>query len=137
MVKLHCIGEILRCRRLFRCIQGGTDLKDGLDPVAACHGLGDIDNQVCQLDQFHQDLRHVVVQGYHSSLGNEPCLHPKGTGIHQPDDRKIDENVSHRVHECRDPPHIFLCSGQILVAGVKAADLLLLLAEGTNHPDTG
>ncbi len=61
----------------------------------------------------------------------------RSAGIHQPDDCKIDENVGHRVHERRDPPHILLCPGQILIAGVKAADLLLLLAEGTDHPDAG
>ena len=51
---------------------GGGCVEDGVDPGQAGQGPGQEDDQVGQLHQLHQDLRHVVDQGDDLPLGQVP-----------------------------------------------------------------
>ena len=57
------VGE--RQRAVLLC---GPDVEHRADAVAAGPGLGDGNNQIGHLNEFHQDLRHIVDQRYHLPL---------------------------------------------------------------------
>ena len=105
------------------------------ETVAAGNGLGQRDDQVCHFDQFHQDLRHIVIQGDHQALGEDAMLHLHRAHIHQNHHCQVDDHISHRVHQSGDAACGKLAGGEFLRLLFKALHLRVLLAEGTEHPD--
>ena len=52
-------------------------------PVPAGDGLGDGDDQVCHLDQLHQNLGHIIVEGNDQALGQHAAFHLQRAHMHQ------------------------------------------------------
>ncbi len=132
VAELHPVGRgflfILRVHGLAR-----GHFQHALDAVAAGHGLGDVDDQVGQLDQLHQNLGHVVIQRHHRALGDHARLHAEGAGVDQGQDGQVDDHIGDGVHQGRDAAHVLLRGGEFLIFAGKIRRLLRFLAEGANH----
>ena len=122
------------CRRVG---QAGAHLEDAFDPVSAGDGLCNRNDQVGQLDQLHQDLRHVVDQSDHLTLGDDPVFHLPGPGPDQRDHRAVDDDVGDRVHQGGQPSHRLLHLRQSAVGCFKAIPFALFLIKSTQHPHAG
>ena len=108
-------------------------LKDGFDPVGTGQRLSDGYDQIGQLDQLHQNLRHIVDQRHHLSLGNAAFIHPDGSRIEQKDGCCIDNNVCDRIGQCRYPSHIKLQIGKLIIFLLESRYLLFLFVKCADH----
>ena len=134
--KLHPEFGVSLFQAGFGCFPGGH-IQHSLDALAAGHGFGDIDDQVGQLDQLHQNLAHVIVQRHHRALGDHPSIHPQGPGMDQEQDGEIDDHVGDGVHESGNAAHVLLHVRESLVLFFKGSDFRFFLAEGPKHPHAG
>ena len=107
----------------------GGELQNRGNPLAAGHGLCQVDDQVRRLDQLHQDLRHIVIQGDYQALGQDTGIHLPGPQLHQQNHRQIHYHQCHRVQQCRDPRRTSLPCGKCAGFLAEALNLVLLLAE--------
>ena len=104
-------------------------------PVPAGDSLGDGDDQVCHLDQLHQNLGHIIVEGNDQSLCQHAAFHLQRTHMHQQHHRQIDDHVGHRVHQGGNPSCGQLLAGHVLRFFLKGRNLRVLLAESPQHPN--
>ena len=61
--------------------------------------FGDVDDQVGQLDQLHQNLGHIIDQGDYLSLCQQPFIYLSAP---IPDNRNnpgVDNNICHRIQQ--------------------------------------
>ena len=152
MVKLQIGGRILHrishrlsglfCRRLCRCIAplcrlSCRDLQHPCHPVRAGQRLGNGDNQIGQLYQFHQNLGHVIDNGHHLALGQVTHVDLKGPGVNQRNDGSVDNHISEGIHNRADPRHRRLQMGKRIILLPEPVFLHLLLVERTDHTHTG
>ena len=111
------------------------NLKHSRHTVCTGKRLGDGNNQVRQLHQFHQNLRHVINDCHHFTLGQIPYVHLDGSDINQCNDSAVDNHISHRVHHRADFADKNLTVRQRLGKPPEASLLHLLLVESTNDAD--
>ena len=113
----------------------GGRFHDVLDPAEACHGFVQRDNQIGKLDQLHQDLRHIIIEGNQLSLRQDTGGNVEGAATDQKNDGKVDDDVSKRIHQRRDPSGKELNGGKTAVQTVEIGHFLFFFVESTD--DTG
>ena len=134
ILKLHVAGQLLRL--FFPVLLVAFQPQNRGQPVAAGHGLGKRDDEVRHLDQFNQNLGHIVIEGNHKALRQDTVLDLDGAHLHQNHHRQIDDHIGHGVHKGRNPSGGELAGGQAIGLLFKAHYLGVLLAEGPKDPDT-
>ena len=97
----HILVLLIFGRKLLHCLLAASNLEHIRHTVGTGKCLGNGDNQVCQLNQLHQNLGHVVHQCHYLTLGNEAIVHPHGSGINQGDGCHIHNEISDRIGQCR------------------------------------
>ena len=104
-------------------------------PADGGQRLGYQNDQICQLDQLHQNLGHIVGQRHHFALGNDALLHLAGREPQHCHNAQIDHHIGNRVHQCGNPsgPHLTLI--QILCQILILPLFLFLPAECPDNPD--
>ena len=115
----------------------GPGVQHSLHPAGAGPGLADLDDEIGQLDQLHQDLVHIVDQGDQVSLGHAPRVNLDGAGVQQGHDGQVDEHIGQGVGQGRQVAHLQLQAGELVVGLLKAPGLAGLLAKGAHHPHAG
>ena len=135
ILKFHTSGNrIHRFTPVGRC---SFDLKHIPQPVAGSHRLGDGDDQICHLDQLHQDLGHIIVQGNDHTLGQNTALYLQCAHLNQCNNGNVDDRIGQRIHDGRDPTGGKLAGGQIPGLALKILDLLVFLAESPQDANAG
>ena len=92
------------------------------------------DNGVCQLDQFHKNLRHIVCQREHIALCHDALVHLNCARVKQGDDAAVDNQKRERVHQRRNAPDRVLHGGLRAVRFVKPLGFLRLFPECADDP---
>ena len=115
----------------------GLHRQDGAGPLGAGQGFIQGDDEGGQLDELHDDLEHVVIEGNYLTLLENAKVHLAGGYPDQRHGAQVDEDVGEGVHESRDPAHKEVELREGPVAGLEVRDGLLLPAEGPDHPDAG
>ena len=123
--------------RGFAVFLRGLLKQDVVHAPGAGAGLGQRDDQVCQLDQFHQDLGHVVVQGDQLSLGQCAAVHLPGAGADEENDAGVQYKEGQGIQRGCQPPGEQLDPGQRLIQLREAFGLVLFLHKGADHPHAG
>ena len=72
-------------------------LQHRLDSVSTCHRFCNINDQVCQLDQLCQNLRHIVIQCNHCTLCNDTHIYTDRANPDQCDNCHIDNDIGKRI----------------------------------------
>ena len=111
---------------------GGGAVEHIRHAVGAGQRFGHGDDEVCQLDQLHQHLRHIVIQRDDRALRQKACVHAQRAGVDQGDDGGVDDNVGQGIHQRGDAPGEELDLRQRAVLAVEGVDLRLLNAEGAD-----
>ena len=117
--RFPCIRSVQAC--CFLCVQaarlrpavgrkrlplhGRLHFKDGFDAVGAGKGLGNGDNQICQFNELHKDLGHIIDKGHHLALGNHGFIYPNRPGVKQYHSGRVDNNICDRIGQSRYPAH--------------------------------
>ena len=140
MVEPHSVPSLV-CRCL--ALKGRGELHAGLGVQHSLHTAGTgqrlahLHDEVCQFDQLHQDLVHVVHQRDHIAGGHAAHIDLDAAHIEQSHDGQIDDDIGQRAHQGGDVAHMELHPGQQVVGRLKAVDLALLLIKGADHAHTG
>ena len=96
---------IVRCGKfqIRSCFRNGWDhVENGVDPRQTGHGLGQQDNQIGELHQFCQDLRHIIDQGDDLSLGQPAGIHLEAAVIQDGNNPQVNDHISEGVQKSRD-----------------------------------
>ena len=134
ILKLHLSLQIRS--RAGAVFLAGFQLQHGRHPVSAGDGLGDGDDQVCHLDQLHQNLGHIIVKCDNQALGQHAAFHLQRAHMHQQHHRQIDDHVGHGIHQGGNPSRGQLLAGHVLRFFLKGSNLRVLLAESPQYPNT-
>ena len=110
-------------------------LEDAVDAVHAGHGAGDLDDEVRELDELDEDLRHVVHERDEAALGDRALIDEAAAAIDEVDDGEVDDHVGHRIQQRGDTTDTYLHLGETLVLAAELVDLRGLAVEGTDHAD--
>ena len=116
---------------------GGLDLQHLLHPAAAGCRFGHVNDEVCHLNELHQNLGHIVIQGNHHTLGQKPLLHLQRSLVHQKNNTHIDYHKGNGVKKRRNPSGKNLDPVQLFCFLLEFPDLALLLIEGPEDPHAG
>ena len=124
------------------CIQSARllvafQLQNRRHPVGTGQGFGDGDNQVGHLDQLHQNLGHIVIQGNHQALGQDAVLNLNGPYPHQQHHCQVDDHVGQRIHQRRNPACGKLAGSEGFRLTAESVHLIRFLAESPQHPHAG
>ena len=90
-----------------------------LDPGCAGQGFADLDDQVGQFDQLHQDLVHIVHQGDQVARGHAARIDLDGAGVQQGHNGQVDDDIGQGVGQGRQVPYPQLQVGQLAVVCSK------------------
>ena len=140
MVEPHSIpGLVCRCLPLERSgeFHARFGVQHSLHTAGTGQRLAHLHDEVCQFDQLHQDLVHVVHQRDHITGGHAAHIDLDAAHIEQSHNGQIDDDVGQRAHQGGDVAHMELHPGQQVVGRLKAVDLALLLIKGADHAHTG
>ncbi len=115
---------------------GGLHLENRLNPIGAGQRLGNRNNQICQFNQLHENLRHVVDKSHHLALGNAAVVHAHRARIEQKYGSRIDDNISDWIGQCGDSSDDELQMCEKTVFLLKPPGLLFLLVERADYART-
>ncbi len=135
--RIFCLFCANRAAKLGRELHAGLGVQHRLHTPCTGKTLAHLYDQVCQLDQLHKDLVHIVDQRDHITGSHAADVDLDAADIQQRNDRKVDDDIGQRVHQCRDLPDVKLHFGQQGVGILKAADLQRLLIKSTHHAHAG
>ncbi len=110
--------------------------KHAPNPVSAGNRFRNRHNQICKLNQLHQNLPHIIHQSHHFSLRNHPSVHLNCPLINQPDSHSIHQKKRHRIHKPRNLPHKHLHIRKHLIPFPKRFPFLPFQMKRPNHPHT-
>ena len=138
MLEAHGIVVFrIQCPYFCGVLHAGLNGQDPRDTVRAGERLGHIDDQVRELDEFNQNLRHVVDKRNQFTLRDNPVVHLDRADPDEHQRRQVDDRIGERVHECRDLAHKQLQACQFPVFRMEARNLFLFLIEGADHAGAG
>ena len=108
---------------------GGLYVEHRLYAVAAGDRLCDADDQIRELYQLNEYLRHIVIERNDRAARYCARIDAQCADIYQRDYRKIDEHEGGWIHERRYPADRRLHLGQSLVFCVKVLDFFIFFAK--------
>ena len=107
MVELDCRDFSFFCLLRMRNARPGYDIRlkihNRTDAVATGDRFRHIDDQVRQLDQLYQNLRHIVDKRHDRTLCDKAAVYPDGPRIEQYEQSAVDHHVGQRIHQCGNP----------------------------------
>ena len=145
MVKLYLGRYICSfcncCRNLFHTLSRADNtalfLQHIADTVGTGQRLGDGNDQVCHLNQFYQNLGHVVCKRYRFTLGDDACIYLFSGDPHHCNDGKIHHHISQRVHQSGNLADKDLELHKKSIGLIEVLNLIFLAVKGTNYPGAG
>ncbi len=114
--------------------EGILHVQHGVQAVAARDGLGDGDDEVGELDELHQNLRHIVIQRDDVALREGAGLHLHAARIQEGDDGEVDDDVGRGVHDRGEVAHEGLIFRVRAIAAQEEFFLVRLFVEGAQYP---
>ena len=111
-------------------LHGRVSGKDLVDAAGAGLRLGEHDDEVRELEQLDEHLRHVAHEGHHLALREPARVHAHTTHGKHGDEPEVDGHVGERVHEGRDVAHAHLLAPELLSGGIELTGLCLLSTKG-------
>ena len=95
---LSCLGQIVKrnITLMFSLI-----CKELIDPSCTDYSPADIYYEICKLNEFHEDLRHVVIKRYDLPLCKIARLNVYRSRIDQKADADVDDDESYGIEKCR------------------------------------
>ena len=114
----------------------GSECKYLIQTGCRCYCFCKGNNQIRQRHQRQKNLGHIIDQGDHLSLCQQPFIYLSAP---IPDNRNnpgVDDNICHRIQQRRNPPGQKLQLHQYLTLCIKLFLLFLLCTKRTDHTDS-
>ena len=138
-----CLGSlrILLCHyRIFTnatfCCSLILNLKYSSYAVCAGKCLGNGDDQVGKLHQLNEDLRHIIDDSDHFTLGQITHIYLNRSNVDQCYSGTVYHHISYRIHAGTDLTHMHLQTSQHINIFTETSLFLLFLMERTNDTHT-
>ena len=126
-----------RLRLLCAVCDRRSGIKHCLHTVSAGDRFGHGDDKICELDEFNENLRHIIIQRHDCTGRQRAGVDPKCADPDQRNDSAVDQNIGQRIHQRRDRADLLLHFHQQAVLCAEGIRLRLFIAEGTDHAYTG
>ena len=135
MVERDSLVGVDRLRHGVRRGEGRLLLQQLADAAAAGDRARDVQDQISKLDEFHQNLRHVVIERDDLPLRERAGVDAHRAGAQDGDDGEVDDHVGQRVQQRGDAADESLHVRKIGVFLRKRIRLPVLQTEGTDDAD--
>ena len=110
---------------------GRDALEDLVHAPCACLGLREGVHEVCELEQLHEHLAHVVHERHEGSLREVTRLDADAADVEHNDEPQVHGGIREWVHEAGDVTHVDLTMPEAIEQVVEQAALLVLSTEGS------
>ena len=97
LCSFHFVFSILSFYLTRFFLNAALDLKYTVHTLHAGNCLGNQDDQVCHLDQFNQDLGHIVYKGNDFTLTDDTGIYSSGTYPDHSYGSNINDHISNRI----------------------------------------
>ena len=133
--------QFRRFRAVRQCVRAthhaGLCIQHLRNAARTGHGFCDVQNQIGKLDEFNQNLRHVVIKRDQLALRDHALVYPDAAHAQNRNDSQIDDHIRQRIEKCGKLSDELLCRKQISGLFCEAFRFCLFTGKGADNAHAG